>query len=128
MTIGGRATRLCGKGDESANAETLAEVGINDALEKEVVKLAQLASKCELDGVVASPKEVKLIRESVENKDFLIVTPGIRPSFATFDDQKRVMTPREAIETGADFLVIGRPILSAVNRREALEKISTEIA
>jgi orotidine-5'-phosphate decarboxylase len=111
----------------SANEETLAEVGINFAPENEVIKLAKLAEKCGLDGVVASPKEVKLIRKDIENKDFLIVTPGIRPSFATFDDQKRVMSPREACEAGTDFLVIGRPILVAENRSEALLKILGEI-
>ncbi len=111
----------------SSNAEVLHEVGIRREVEPEVLTLAQLASKCDLDGVVASPREIRLIRENVENKDFLIVTPGVRPSFATSDDQKRVMTASEAVRLGADFLVIGRPILRAENRLEAVEKIISEI-
>ena len=112
----------------SADAASLREVGIGNAVETEVVKLAKLAAECELDGVVASPNEIELIRANVKNKEFLIVTPGIRPNFATFDDQKRVMTPGEAIRGGADFLVIGRPILNAADRLSAVRQIFAEIA
>jgi orotidine-5'-phosphate decarboxylase len=114
----------------SSNQETLKEIGIEREIEREVLNLAQLTAKCGLDGVVASPLEVEKIRSNVENKDFLIITPGIRPGFATNDDQKRVMTPKEALSQGADYLVIGRPIteradkLSAV--RQILEEIETE--
>lgn len=114
----------------SASRENLHEVGITREIDSQVLNLAQLTAKCGLDGVVASPLEVGAIRQNVEKTDFLIVTPGIRPSFATNDDQKRVMTPKQALSEGADYLVIGRPIsaqddkLSAVRR--ILEEIETE--
>lgn len=110
--------------------ETLAEVGLVPSLrvtdwdEEEVkrsqkieierlaAKLAVLAKKSGLDGVVASPQETSLIREAC-GKDFLIVTPGVRPAFAAANDQKRIMTPGDAVRAGADYLVIGRPISAA---------------
>lgn len=117
----------------SADRETLSEVGIEAETGAQVLRLAQLTAKCGLDGVVAAPTETRLIRERFGN-DFLIVTPGVRPAsgtgnreFATSDDQKRVMTASEAINSGADFLVIGRPILKAENRIEAVRKILGEI-
>jgi orotidine-5'-phosphate decarboxylase len=109
----------------SSNDETLRETGIINETATQVLNLAKLVAKYSLDGVVASPHEVRLIRENIAN--FLIVTPGVRPSFATFDDQKRVMTPNEAVQAGSDYLVIGRPILQAKNRVEAVEKILAEI-
>jgi orotidine-5'-phosphate decarboxylase len=109
----------------SSNNETLRETGIINETFAQVLNLAKLVAKYRLDGVVASPHEVRLIRENIAN--FLIVTPGVRPSFATFDDQKRVMTPNEAVQAGSDYLVIGRPILQAKNRVEAVEKILAEI-
>lgn len=111
----------------SANDETLREVGIENKTEAQVLKLARLTAKCGLDGVVASPHETGLLREAAEDEDFLIVTPGVRPSFATSDDQRRVMTPSQAILAGADYLVIGRPILRAENRVRAVENILKEI-
>lgn len=111
----------------SANAETLREAGIESDIDGQVLKLSRLAAECGLDGVVASPHETPLICEAVDKNDFLIVTPGVRPGFATSDDQKRVMTPSQAISSGADYLVIGRPILRAENRIEAVEKILQEI-
>jgi orotidine-5'-phosphate decarboxylase len=80
-----------------------------------------------MDGVVASPLEIGLIREAC-GSDFLIVTPGVRPSFAAVDDQKRIMTPAEAVSSGADYLVIGRPIAKANNAVQAAELIAAEIA
>jgi orotidine-5'-phosphate decarboxylase len=109
----------------SANDETLREVGIINETSAQVLNLAKLVAKYGLDGVVASPHEVRLIREIIEN--FLIVTPGVRPNFATSGDQKRVMTPDEAVAAGSDYLVIGRPILQAANRIEAVEKILADI-
>jgi orotidine-5'-phosphate decarboxylase len=110
----------------SSNQETLLEVGIEKEIASQVVNLARLTAQCGLDGVVASPLEISAIRQSVENRDFLIVTPGIRPAFATNDDQKRVMTPKEAVRQGADFLVIGRPITGAEDKLSAVRKILEE--
>ena len=114
----------------SSNQETLGEVGIEKEIASQVVNLARLTAKCGLDGVVASPLDVEKIRSNIEKADFLIVTPGIRPGFATNDDQKRVMTPKEAVSRGADYLVIGRPITAQSNKltavREILEEIETE--
>jgi orotidine-5'-phosphate decarboxylase len=108
----------------SANQQTLAEVGINNEPALQVVKLAQLASKCNLDGVVSSPQEIGLIRQSITNPDFLIVTPGIRlDGKIENDDQKRILTPKEAVNAGASYLVIGRPVLQASNRQSAVREI-----
>lgn len=111
----------------SSNRETLREVGVEREIDSQVVNLARLTAKCGLDGVVASPHETVLIRQNLENQDFIVVTPGIRPNFATNDDQKRVMTPRQAISGGADYLVIGRPIVQAENKLKALRSILAEI-
>lgn len=116
----------------SSDEKTLSEVGIETETGAQVLRLAKLTAKCGLDGIVAAPQETRLIRENLGD-DFLIVTPGIRQSpdggseVGTSDDQKRVMTAGEAIAAGADFLVIGRPILLAANRVEAVEKILGEI-
>jgi orotidine-5'-phosphate decarboxylase len=111
----------------SSNRETLREVGIAEEIERQVLNLAQLTAKCDLDGVVASPLEARAIRENVEKEDFLIVTPGIRPRFATNDDQKRVMTPNDAVRAGADYMVIGRAITQAEDKIAAVRKILEEI-
>ncbi len=111
----------------SSDAKTLLEIGIETEMDIEVVKLARLAADCGLDGVVASSHEIRPIREAVGDNDFLIVTPGIRPDFATSDDQKRVMTPKEAVAAGSDLLVIGRPIINAPDRKSALRSIISEI-
>lgn len=114
----------------SADEKTLNEVGIRAETGAQVLRLAKLTAKCGLDGVVAAPTETRLIRETLGN-DFLIVTPGVRPALetpevGTSDDQKRVMTASEAINAGADFLVIGRPILKAANRVAAVREILGE--
>jgi orotidine-5'-phosphate decarboxylase len=110
----------------SSTAETLREVGIDLPVSEMVLKLARLAQKAGIDGVVASPLELPLIRAACGN-DFLVVTPGVRPAFAATDDQKRVMTPGEAIKAGADYLVIGRPISAAEDPLKATETIVEEI-
>lgn len=116
----------------SADQGSLNEVGISHDVADEVLRLAQLTAECGLDGIVASPHEVKMIRE-VLGPDFVVVTPGIRPEtepgrdFATSDDQKRVTSPSSAVAAGSDFLVIGRPILSAPDRRDAVRRIVEEI-
>ena len=102
------------------------EVGISDDLETEVVRLARLAADCGLDGVVASPHEVESVKLAVTKQDFIVVTPGIRANFATGDDQKRVTTFRRALANGSDFVVMGRPIVHAPNRSEAVKQIIGE--
>lgn len=110
----------------SSTEETLREVGIDLPVAEMVVKLALLAKKAGIDGVVASPLEIPLIRAACGN-DFLIVTPGVRPVFAATDDQKRVMTPGQAVAAGASYLVIGRPISAAQDPIKAVEEIVEEI-
>ncbi|NQT46666.1 MAG: orotidine-5'-phosphate decarboxylase, partial [Candidatus Omnitrophica bacterium] len=95
-------------------------------VESQVLSLARLAKKAGLNGIVASAKELTSLREAM-GKDFLIVTPGVRPAWAKTDDQRRVATPREAIEKGADYIVVGRPIIKADDPKEAAEKILKEI-
>jgi len=77
--------------------------------------------------VVSSPQEIELIRKEMGH-DFLVVTPGVRPAWAAAHDQKRVMTPAEAVRLGADYLVIGRPVTAAPSPGEALQKILDEVA
>jgi orotidine-5'-phosphate decarboxylase len=111
----------------SSNNDTLKEIGVVAETQPQVLKLAELTAKCGLDGVVASPLEIEPIRARIASKEFVIVTPGIRPSSATQDDQKRVMTPGEAVSVGADHLVIGRPITAAADRVKAVEEIISEM-
>jgi orotidine-5'-phosphate decarboxylase len=111
----------------SANATTLAEVGLNLEPEKWVARLALLAANCGLDGVVASPREVSLVRSVVKQPGFLVVTPGVRPEGSELFDQKRVTTPGAAIMAGADFVVVGRPILDAADPAEAARRIVADM-
>jgi len=103
------------------------ELGIGLRMSAMVKHLAGLAQRAGLDGVVASPGDAENIRSHF-GKDFLIVTPGIRPSWAATGDQKRILTPREALRRGADYLVIGRAITSQPDPAEALRRIEDEIA
>lgn len=112
----------------SSDQATLAAVGIENNVADQVLRLTKLASKCGLDGVVASPLETKIIRQNIPDERFLIVTPGIRPGFATNDDQKRVTTPGEALSAGSSYIVIGRPILRVADRKSVVEQIMKEIA
>jgi len=102
------------------------EMGVSGSVEEQVVKWAGLAKESGLNGVVASPKEIRAIREAC-GRDFVIVTPGVRPAWAAANDQKRVMTPREAMEAGASYLVVGRPITGAANPAEAARRIVEEM-
>ncbi len=111
----------------SSTEETLRGVGIDRPVAEMVPRLAELTKLAGFDGVVASPKEVALIRAACGD-DFAIVTPGVRPSFAAMDDQKRVTTPAEAIAAGASHLVVGRPISAAADPAAAARLILEEIA
>ena len=102
----------------------LTSVGGN--VQAEVLRLAKLAKRCGLNGVIASPREIHPIREVMGEK-FLIVTPGIRPAKSELGDQRRAMTPAEAIIAGADYIVVGRPIIAAENPAHAALKITEEI-
>ena len=95
-------------------------------LRDQVAYLAELSQKAGLDGVVASPLEIELVRRVCGDR-FLIVTPGVRPRWAAAGDQRRIRTPAEAIEAGADYIVVGRPITGAQNSREAAENVLREI-
>lgn len=110
----------------SSTEETLRRVGIDRPIQVMVPKLARLAKDAGMDGVVASPREVGLIRDACGD-DFLIVTPGVRPTFASQDDQKRVTTPGDALRSGADYLVIGRPISAAADPALAADMILQEM-
>lgn len=102
-------------------------LGIKRTLTEQVVHLAQATKEAGLDGVVCSAQEADLIKSAC-GADFLTVCPGIRPSWAVANDQRRIHTPSEALRNGADYLVIGRPITQAHNPLEALNKIREEIA
>jgi len=112
----------------SIDHKAMREVGLGGTPQARVVKLALLAKKAGVDGVVASVKEARAIRKAC-GRDFLIVTPGVRPKemAAKGDDQSRTATPTEAIRAGADFLVVGRPILAASDPRAAAQGIVDEI-
>jgi len=104
----------------------LQELGIAKSLEEEVIYLSKLAQMAGLDGVIASPLEIETLRRAC-GEDIVIVTPGVRPKKSLQHDQARVMSPREAVKAGADFLVIGRPIRDAANPLEATKEILKEI-
>jgi orotidine-5'-phosphate decarboxylase len=104
----------------------LDRIGIRDSTDSQVLRLAKLAKEAGMDGVVCSPQEIDLIRGEF-GKEFMVVTPGIRPAGAASHDQKRIMTPALAIEKGADYLVIGRPIIEASSPLEAFLKICQEL-
>jgi orotidine 5''-phosphate decarboxylase, subfamily 1 len=110
----------------STDEKTLKMIGINDNMETQVLKLAKLAKDASLDGVVASPSEVKLIRREL-GQEFVIVTPGVRPAWAAADDQKRFATPQEAVINGATYIVVGRPIIKAPDPLAAAKKVLEEM-
>jgi orotidine-5'-phosphate decarboxylase len=110
----------------SSNQATLHEIGIENTIENQVLKLAKLTQAAGLNGVVCSALEAQLLRQHLPN-DFLLVTPGIRPATASLDDQSRVLTPSQALLMGANYLVIGRPITQAIKPIEALIAINQEI-
>jgi orotidine-5'-phosphate decarboxylase len=111
----------------SADAKTLEATGVSAEPKEHVLRLAALAAKSGMDGVVASPHEVTPIREAVARPGFLIVTPGVRPGGASHDDQKRVMSPADAMRAGADYLVVGRHIASANDPIAAAKAVASEM-
>lgn len=111
----------------SSTEQTLREIGINDTVENQVVRLARLGAAAGIDGLVASPHEIKTLRREFGDK-IKIAVQGIRPTWAEPGDQKRFMTPREALEAGADYIGIGRPITKHRQPREAVAKILEELA
>lgn len=110
----------------SATDETLHDIGVAERINDHVLRLTRLGAAEGIDGVVASPFEVQTLRAEFGDK-IKIVTPGVRPNWAAAGDQKRFMTPRDAIAAGADYLVIGRPITAHKDPREAVAKILDEI-
>ena len=110
----------------SLKSAELNEVGMKPDVAEQVLRLAGLAKSAGMDGVVCSPQEIELIRKE-HGRDLLIVTPGIRPAWAAAQDQKRIMTPAEAIRKGADYLVIGRPITGAASPQDAFARIVEEL-
>lgn len=111
----------------SLAAEDLAEVGFAGDPQANVLRLAALAEAAGLDGVVCSPREAAPIRRQATT-GFRLVTPGVRPASAALDDQKRVMTPGDAIRAGATYLVVGRPITAAADPVASLTAIAAEVA
>jgi orotidine-5'-phosphate decarboxylase len=111
----------------SHTQSSLKEVGIERRTEDEVVALAKLCEASGIDGVVASPLEIIPVRSAVMNPGFIIATPGVRPASAAPDDQKRIMTPAEAVRAGADYLILGRPVTNAPDPVSAAQKILAAI-
>lgn len=110
----------------SADDATLRETGIDSGVMEQTLRLANLGAEAGCGGLIASPHEVSALRKSAAAK-MTIVTPGVRPAWSAADDQKRFTSPREAIDLGADYLVIGRPITAHPNPREAVREIIREL-
>ncbi|MEW6734922.1 MAG: orotidine-5'-phosphate decarboxylase [Acidobacteriota bacterium] len=106
----------------SHDEASLTELGINTSINDQVVRLARLVAEAGLNGVVASAHEIDLVRSAIDSP-FIILTPGLRPEWASSQDQKRVMTPLQALRAGADYLVIGRPILEHSDPVQAATRI-----
>ena len=111
----------------SIDEDVLTQIGVARSMREQVTALAQMARRAGLDGVVASPHEIRDVKEAC-GEDFLVVTPGIRPATSERGDQKRVMTPGEAARAGADYIVVGRPITRAGDPAEAAVLIAQELA
>jgi orotidine-5'-phosphate decarboxylase len=111
----------------SADQETLAELGVNRTPEEQVGQLARLAAASGMDGVVASPREIAVVRSVVSKPGFLVVTPGVRSLDGELNDQRRITTAAEAIAAGADYIVVGRPILEAKDPARAAQAMIGEM-
>ena len=110
----------------SLKGDDLEAVGMGSDVASQVLRLAGLAKAAGMDGVVCSPREIEVLRKEY-GRELVIVTPGIRPVWAAAQDQKRIMTPAEAVAKGADYLVIGRPITGAPSPNEAFLRIVEEL-
>ena len=111
----------------SLNDSDLNTVGQSGPVPQQGLRLAELSRECGLDGVVCSPQEIATLRRTLGG-DFKLIVPGVRPDWAGADDQKRIMTPADAVAAGADYIVIGRPITRAADPAEAAGRIADEIA
>ena len=110
----------------SATPETLSETGVHAGVEEQVLRLARLGHKCGIDGLITSPHEVPILRKEL-GKEITLVTPGVRPSWAAADDQKRFTTPSQALKNGSDYLVIGRPITADPDPSSAVTRLLEEM-
>ena len=110
----------------SMGQEDLLGIGIQKTPQEQVMALAGLTHQAQLDGVVCSAQEAKILKQSF-GQDFKLITPGIRPAGTSSDDQKRIMTPEQAINDGVDYLVIGRPITKAEDPQAVLTQINQSI-
>ncbi|MFN2475808.1 MAG: orotidine-5'-phosphate decarboxylase [Chthoniobacterales bacterium] len=111
----------------SSDAATLSEIGVSESVQAQTGRLARLGAAAGVRGLIASPHELRSLRAELGN-DVTIITPGVRPAWAAADDQKRFTTPAEAVSSGADYLVIGRPVTAHAEPREAVRAIIAEIA
>jgi orotidine-5'-phosphate decarboxylase len=111
----------------SMDETELGRLGITKSPQEQVMHLAKLTKQAGLDGVVCSAQEAQSLKAAL-GKEFKLVTPGIRPAGSDAGDQKRIMTPKDAIEAGSDYLVIGRPITQAQNPVEVLNDVNKSIA
>jgi orotidine-5'-phosphate decarboxylase len=115
----------------SLDNNALKEIGYVQDTQQQVLRLAKLTQKAGLDGIVCSPLEAQAIRSEVDSTEkgnnFILVTPGVRPVGSNVNDQSRIMTPKQALEAGSNYLVIGRPITAAENPLQSLKKIASEI-
>ena len=109
----------------SLSRSDIAEIGLDIEPAEQVLRLAKLAKESGLDGVVCSPLEVQTLKQEI-SKDFILVTPGVRPAGSDVGDQQRIMTPAQALSAGSDYLVIGRPITANINPVQALKSIIEE--
>lgn len=110
----------------SLDAEDLQAIGLHGSVTDNVLRLARLAESCGVDGLVCSPQEISPLRQAL-GQNLKLITPGIRPAGGAVDDQKRTLTPAEALRQGADYLVIGRPITAAADPLEALLAIEESL-
>lgn len=127
VTESGTATKLIAVTILTSHSQTdLDQIGLQGKIADQVLRLATMSSECGMEGVVCSAQETKLIREAI-GEDFLLVTPGIRPPGSATNDQSRIVTPKEALDNGSSYLVIGRPITQSKDPGNTLKLINQSI-